>query len=236
MRVWLHCWTERTCCCTENSITITRWRFISFYRKVAREVVQPAGPDTQLGTTTTLGNAPLLPVCHLRVGGLYCAVWKTVTIWVHILCTLYNQAAVYSDVLCQPRKKSACVLGCNLQPAFPAQWLGSSFVFLFLHCPLWEIQAARAALPISTSVCSIFLCPNNGMAASVWDFDACSCTWLYRNRWPWEIPCCTRGLNLHQFCAWHFSWTHLPTELSKRPPPPPISHRKLHLHEVEIKC
>ena len=30
--------------------------------------------------------------------------------------------------------------------------------------------AARAALPIPASVCSIFMCPNNGMAASVWDF------------------------------------------------------------------
>ena len=30
--------------------------------------------------------------------------------------------------------------------------------------------AARAALPISISVRSIFVCPNNGMATSVWDF------------------------------------------------------------------
>ena len=29
--------------------------------------------------------------------------------------------------------------------------------------------AARAALPVPTSVCSIFLCPNSGMTASVWD-------------------------------------------------------------------
>ena len=29
--------------------------------------------------------------------------------------------------------------------------------------------AARAALPIPISVCSIFVCPNNGMAASVRD-------------------------------------------------------------------
>ena len=28
----------------------------------------------------------------------------------------------------------------------------------------------RAALAIPVSVCSVFLCPNNGMAASVWDF------------------------------------------------------------------
>ena len=30
--------------------------------------------------------------------------------------------------------------------------------------------AARAALPIPISVSSIFVCPNNSMAASVWDF------------------------------------------------------------------
>ena len=29
--------------------------------------------------------------------------------------------------------------------------------------------AARAVLPIPTHVCSIFVCPNNGMAVSVWD-------------------------------------------------------------------
>ena len=31
-----------------------------------------------------------------------------------------------------------------------------------------ELCAAALAIPIS--VCSIFVCPNNGMAASVWDF------------------------------------------------------------------
>ena len=30
-------------------------------------------------------------------------------------------------------------------------------------------QPQRAALPIPISVCSIFLCPNDGVAASVWD-------------------------------------------------------------------
>ena len=34
--------------------------------------------------------------------------------------------------------------------------------------------AARAALPIPASVCSISLCPNNGMAASVWSFLTCT--------------------------------------------------------------
>ena len=32
------------------------------------------------------------------------------------------------------------------------------------------VAAARAALPIPISVCNIFVCPNSGMGASVWDF------------------------------------------------------------------
>ena len=52
--------------------------------------------------------------------------------------------------------------------------------FKVLYCPLQEIRvalpgsvtaAARAELPIPISVCSIFLCPDNGMAARVWDFN-----------------------------------------------------------------
>jgi len=52
--------------------------------------------------------------------------------------------------------------------------------FLFIHfiAPGWKFgslymgkatAADRAALPIPTSVCSVFVCPNNGMAASVRD-------------------------------------------------------------------
>ena len=40
------------------------------------------------------------------------------------------------------------------------------FFYLF-HCPLQEIWQQKAALPTLVSVCSIFLCPNIGMAASV---------------------------------------------------------------------
>ena len=65
------------------------------------------------------------------------------------------------------------------------------FVCLVVHCPFREIPVvlpgfgtavAREALPARIGVCSIFLCPNNGMAASVWNFnvhidvDACDCT------------------------------------------------------------
>ena len=44
------------------------------------------------------------------------------------------------------------------------------------------VAATQAVLPIPTSACSIFMCPNNGMVASVWDFnkytdvDAYDCT------------------------------------------------------------
>jgi len=68
------------------------------------------------------------------------------------------------------------------------------FVFvLVIHCPLWEMQVAipglgtaatRAALPIPTSECSIFMCPNNGTWLTVLgifnvctDVDTCDCTW-----------------------------------------------------------
>ena len=54
------------------------------------------------------------------------------------------------------------------------------YIFLVLLFPCGKFWL----LPIPVaSVCSISVCPNNGMAASVWDFivhtdvDACSCTW-----------------------------------------------------------
>ena len=40
-------------------------------------------------------------------------------------------------------------------------------VVVVLYNPLWEIQVA---LPIPASVCSVFLCSDSGMAASVRDF------------------------------------------------------------------
>ena len=58
------------------------------------------------------------------------------------------------------------------------QWI-FFFFFLVLPCPLREIQIAllrcgtaaeRAAPPIPFSVCSIFVCPNNGVAVSVQEF------------------------------------------------------------------
>ena len=43
--------------------------------------------------------------------------------------------------------------------------------------------ATTAVLPIPISVCSITVCPNNGMAASVWDFSCahtCGCIRLHK--------------------------------------------------------
>ena len=69
------------------------------------------------------------------------------------------------------------------------------FVLLLLHCSLLEIRATlpgkstaapRAALPISVSVCCSLVCPGDGIAASILDFeratdvDAYSCTQLVR--------------------------------------------------------
>ena len=58
-----------------------------------------------------------------------------------------------------------------------------------LHCPLREfrspylgtaLQPRRAVIPISASVYSIFMCPNNGVAVSVWDFLTCAQCWCVR--------------------------------------------------------
>ena len=62
------------------------------------------------------------------------------------------------------------------------------FVFIYSFCffdllqyfinplqTIWVVQLSKAtetitaALPIPTSECSIFMCPNNGTVASVWD-------------------------------------------------------------------
>ena len=41
---------------------------------------------------------------------------------------------------------------------------------LWVPLPGKGTVAVRAALPVPISVCCIFMCPNNVMAASVWDF------------------------------------------------------------------
>ena len=47
--------------------------------------------------------------------------------------------------------------------------MGCCFFFSFFFCTS-SAAATRAELPIPISVCSILMCPNSGMAASVWDF------------------------------------------------------------------
>ena len=80
-----------------------------------------------------------------------------------------------------------CLTG-KLQP-FSKQSLTGKFgspVCIRLQQP----QEQRYNIPIPTSVCGIFLCPDNGMAACVWvfkvraDVDACDCN-------------CARGLYGH---------------------------------------
>ena len=51
---------------------------------------------------------------------------ETVAVLVHILCTPYNHAPVYSVNLWKPHMSGACVLSCNLPPAPLAEWPGSS--------------------------------------------------------------------------------------------------------------
>ena len=58
---------------------------------------------------------------------------------------------------------------------------GAGWGWGVLHCPLPEVRVdlppllgtavARSALPIPTSVYSVYICPNSGMAASAWDFN-----------------------------------------------------------------
>ena len=55
-----------------------------------------------------------------------------------------------------------------------AKW-GVLSVLYFIVRSLYLTKAKkhsspRAALPISVSVCNMFVCPNNDMAASVWGF------------------------------------------------------------------
>ena len=104
--------------------------------------------------------------------------------------------------------------------AHSGPWIfwGEIVLFLVLHCPLWEIwvtATTRAALPIPISVCSIFMSKQ-----CIWDFQRalrCWSTWLHTQAvWtPYEsaletdsgrkMPCRTRDLNPHQYCAWLFS-------------------------------
>ena len=94
-----------------------------------------------------------------------------------------------------------------------------------LSCFTWELftAAARAVLPIPIGVCSIFMCPNNGMSASCGifnvrtDTDACDCTpglsalEVDSGR---KIPCRTGDSKLCQYYACIFQLDTLPTELS----------------------
>jgi len=78
--------------------------------------------------------------CHLAdskgspVKWLQCCLlvqWLTVlcgtaAFLVHILCTPYNQAPVYTTVsfYSKPHMNGACVFSCSLPPALLAEWLG----------------------------------------------------------------------------------------------------------------
>ena len=52
------------------------------------------------------------------------------------------------------------------------QWHGQRYPLLSVCGVFSCVQTmAWSGLPIAISVCSIFVCPNNGMTASAWDFD-----------------------------------------------------------------
>ena len=107
----------------------------------------------------------------------------------------------------------------------------SFFTFFVLHCPVWEIwvalpgystAAARAVLPIPTSVCSIFCVSKQQYGCQCLGFLVCTqmlmhamahglCGHLKRvcaGSWLKEKSLAAIGdSNLHQYCAWLFSQT-----------------------------
>ena len=104
---------------------------------------------------------------------------------------------------------------------------------VFLCVPTMVWLAVFGILLIPTSVCSIFVCPNTGMASSVWDtthshqcsqyfcvsqhWDGCQCLrflicthmlmLVTGCRGGTNIPCRTKESNLHQYCTWLFGVT-----------------------------
>ena len=78
--------------------------------------------------------------------------------------------------------------------------------------PGYGTAAAGAVLPIPTSWCRIFVCPNNGMAANCLGFLTCADADAHRGLYTpqkslhWKltgrkIPCHPGDLNLHQYCT-----------------------------------
>ena len=110
-----------------------------------------------------------------------------------------------------------CLKGMQCRP--PYLWVKQFLKYFSLHhfTPCWKFgslflgfSAASAVLPIPSSVWSISVCPDSGMAASAWEFecvhtavDACFCTHgqkckrVCMESCLWEkSPCHTVDLNL----------------------------------------
>ena len=94
-----------------------------------------------------------------------------------------------SVFLCPDNGMVSATHSCQCVQCFPVsrQWHGQRYPFLSVCVVLSCVQTmAWSALPIPVSVCSVFLCPDNGMVASVWDLyvrndaEACDCTLTLR--------------------------------------------------------
>ena len=76
--------------------------------------------------------------------------------------------------------------------AFLMPFSYSFFLLAFnFPCPLREIRitvTAGATIPIATSVCSILVCPHNGMAASVWDLVTCAQMLMHEIAHGGDVP------------------------------------------------
>ena len=118
---------------------------------------QPKWPTFISDQTVPLINTHLYSIPEaFRVGKLNCSGWQAELRW-------------FPEKECQTLKKS---LKMELTETDFFSFLSTPFI------PCWRFgspdlgkaaAAARAALPISTSACGIFMCPNQGRAEYAWD-------------------------------------------------------------------
>ena len=57
---------------------------------------------------------------------------------------------------------------------------GKRNIYIYIYIYIYMTAASRAVPAIPTCLCGIFMCPNNGTAASVWNFDCAHRLWCLR--------------------------------------------------------
>ena len=105
------------------------------------------------------------PHRELFLAGLDCTKGYKCHSWPHSFLHLFDLVAGATQA---QTSHASYERGCVCSTVELGQLIyGFVVVVVALYYPLWEIQVA---LPIPASVCSVFMCPDNGMAASVCDF------------------------------------------------------------------